>query len=123
MPDYAGYTNTQAIWAAGDSTSYPAAHTVDLPNGWYLPGIGQLDILFSEIGLLNPSLQLANGTPFPLNMAWRYWSSTQAADTNPWYAWFLSFTGRIDYMNKLYDYGDLYEETGSYLRVRSIRDF
>lgn len=121
--DYAGYTNTQAIWAAGDSISYPAAHTVDLPNGWYMPAIGQLDVLYSEIAMLNPSLQLANGTPFPLNMAWRYWSSTQAANTHPWYAWFLTFNGRIDYTNKMFDYDDMYGETGSYMRVRSIRDF
>ena len=121
--DYAGYTNTQAIWAAGDSISYPAAHTADLPNGWYLPAIGQLDILFSEIATLNPSLQLVNGTPFPMNTAWHYWSSTQAAAENPWYAWYVASNGRVDYMNKMYDYQDSYGDVNSYVRVRSIRDF
>ena len=123
LPDYEGYANTQSIWAAGDSISYPAAHTVDFPNGWYLPAIGQLDILFSEMVMLNPSLQLINGTPFPMNTALNYWSSTQSAEESPWFAWYVASNGRVDYMDKMYDYEYYYGEANSYLRVRSIRNF
>lgn len=123
MPDFDGYANTQYIWAAGDSTSYPAAHTVDFPNGWYLPGVGQLDVLFSEMVILNPSLQLINGTPFPMNTVWNYWSSTQSAEESPWFAWYVASNGRVDYMDKMYDYEYYYGETNSHLRVRSIRNF
>lgn len=128
FPDFAGYANTQAIWAAGDSATYPAAHTVDFPNGWYLPDVGQLNVLFSEMTVLNPSLQVVGGTPFPTDTAWFYWSSTESASNNPNFAWFVCSNGLVDYKDKastyynyhLNQYEDMPEGN---LRVRSIRDF
>lgn len=120
-PDYEGYANTLAIWTAGDSIRYPAAHTVDFLNGWYLPDVGQLDVLFSEIVILNSSLQQVGGTPFQMNANWHYWSSTEAE--SPGYAWYVASNGRVDYTNKAMDYENWYGDVNSYLRVRSIRDF
>ena len=128
FPDFAGYANTQALWAAGDSATYPAAHTVDFPNGWYLPDVGQLDVLFSELTVLNPSLQMAGGTSFPTDAVWFYWSSTESASYNPNFAWFVCSNGLVDYWAKtsahynyhLNPYEDMPEGN---LRVRSIRNF
>lgn len=128
FPDYAGYANTQALWVAGDSLTYPAAHTVDFPHGWYLPDVGQLDVLFSEMTVLNPSLQIVGGTPFPTDEVWFYWSSTESAANNPNFAWFVCSNGLVDYWAKsssYYNYHGLHYEdmVEGHLRVRSIRDF
>lgn len=124
-PDFAGYTNTQSIWAAGDSSAYPAAHCVDFPNGWYLPAIGQLDILYSMMPYLIPSLELIGGEPFPANSVWSYWSSTEVGDIYRGYAWLLDYKGIMNYNYKLYDNYAFYdnEYIYYYLRIRSIRDF
>ena len=82
-----------------------------------------MDVLFSEMVILNPSLQLINGTPFPMNTVLNYWSSTQSAEESPWFAWYVTSNGRVDYMDKMYDYEYYYGETNSHLRVRSIRNF
>jgi len=128
FPDFDGYANTQALWAAGDSLTYPAAHTVDFPHGWYLPDVGQLDVLFSEMTVLNPSLQIVGGTPFPTDEVWFYWSSTESAANNPNFAWFVCSNGLVDYWGKpssYYNYHGLHYEdmVEGHLRVRSIRDF
>lgn len=128
FPDFDGYANTQALWAAGDSLTYPAAHTVDFPHGWYLPDVGQLDVLFSEMTVLNPSLQIVGGTPFPTDEVWFYWSSTESAANNPNFAWFVCSNGLVDYWAKsssYYNYHGLHYEdmVEGHLRVRSIRDF
>ena len=122
-PDYAGYANTQSLWAAGDSLMYPAAHCVDFPHGWYLPDIGQLDMLYSEMPFLTPSLELVGGEPFPTNSTWYYWSSTESAHEGPGYAWHVESNGRVDYCNKTGIFFDYYEDFSGYSRVRGIRDF
>lgn len=130
-PDFVGYSNTQGIWAAGDSISYPAAHCVDFPNGWYLPSIGQLNMLYSMMPFVNSSLELVGGEPFPINSNWSYWSSTEVGGSYYAYAWLLDNKGRNTYNYKVYDnysayeyYPDSsYEIINYYSRVRSIRDF
>ncbi|MBP5662841.1 MAG: hypothetical protein J6X16_01035 [Bacteroidales bacterium] len=122
-PDYAGYANTQSLWVAGDSLMYPAAHCVDFPHGWYLPDIGQLDMLYSEMPFLTPSLELVGGEPFPTNSTWYYWSSTESAHEGPGYAWHVESNGRVDYCNKTSIYFDYYSDFSGYSRVRGIRDF
>ena len=42
ITDFDGYANTQKIKNAGDAATYPAAHLVDLNNGWYIPAAGQM---------------------------------------------------------------------------------
>lgn len=77
--DLDGYLNTANIQNAGNASTYPAAYAVDFANGWYLPAIGQLRILTSEINTINTSLQIVGGTQFPVNTGWDYWSSTEAS--------------------------------------------
>jgi hypothetical protein len=101
---------------------------VDFPHGWYLPDVGQLDVLFSEMTVLNPSLQIVGGTPFPTDEVWFYWSSTESAANNPNFAWFVCSNGLVDYWAKsssYYNYHGLHYEdmVEGHLRVRSIRDF
>ena len=107
--DMNGYANTQVLRNLGDATRYPAAWAVDFPNGWYLPAIGQLRLLYGEFNTLNGTLQMLNGTPFQMETESRYWSSTEE-DT--WYALDLRGSGGIASNVK-----------SSAIRVRSIRNF
>ncbi|MBP5662836.1 MAG: DUF1566 domain-containing protein [Bacteroidales bacterium] len=109
ITDLNGYTNTQRIRAAGNSTTYPAAWTVDFANGWYLPAIGQLGLLFAEIVTINVSLQTVGGTQFPMNSLWGYWSSTEHSQYS---AWTVSYSGLVYYYTK-----------DNVNRVRSVRAF
>ena len=107
-----GYSNTQKIRDAGNSSTYPAAWAVDFGNGWYIPAIGQLNLIFAELTTLNASLQTVGGTQFPMNYYYWYWSSTEYDQT---YAWKVSLYG-----NTHFDYKSGYN-AGNYLR--SIRNF
>ena len=75
--DLDGYSNTQAIRAAGTIQTHPATYAVDFDNGWYLPAVGQLRILISVIMFVNPSLNLVGGQPLPEDEHYNYWSSTE----------------------------------------------
>ena len=108
--DLDGYSNTQKIRNAGNATKYPAAYAVDFANGWYLPAVGQLRLLYGEIVTLNASLQIVNGTQFPMNSGWLYWSSTEYGQS---YVWYVSYLGYLTYG---YD-----KSHGN--RVRSVRAF
>lgn len=83
--DLDGYQNTASIRAAGNATQYPAAYAVDFENGWYLPAAGQLYRLYAMLGIVNNTLALVNGTPFPMNLDWQYWSSTENYNIRSWY--------------------------------------
>ncbi len=109
LTDTYGYFNTMFIRMAGNATSYPAAYAVDFDQGWYIPALGQLNLIFSEIVILNESLQLVGGTVFPMNSGFSYWSSTEYDASQ---AWFVSFQGNVSFITKSY--------TDS---VRSICDF
>lgn len=80
--DLDGYTNTQNIRNAGGASTFPAAYAVDFDNGWYIPAAGQLRLLYAEIVPVNASLQVVNGTPFPMNDGWYYLSSTEYENNN-----------------------------------------
>lgn len=110
VDDMEGYQNTQIIRNAGDATSYPAAYAMDFDNGWYLPAAGQLNIMYPTIVLLNNSLQIVNGTLFPMNAGWKYLSSTEFAAG---YIWYLDSTGHVG----------VYDKGTSFFNVRSVRDF
>ena len=111
ITDFDGYNNTQKIRDAGNATTYPAAYAVDFANGWYLPAMGQLRLLFSEIVTLNTSLQVVGGTPFLMESYWRYWSSTERNQSN---AWCIQYTGRVD---------GSYSKNSSIQKARGIRSF
>lgn len=110
ITDLNGYTNTQRIRAAGNSTTYPAAWAVDFANGWYLPAAGQLSLLFSEIVTINASLQTVGGTPFPMDSSGWYWSSTEYGQN---YAWHVTNGGGVY---------NIYSKSSNF-RVRSVRAF
>lgn len=107
--DMNGYANTQVLRGLGTATNYPAAWAVDFPNGWYLPAIGQLRLLYGNFSTINSSLQILNGTLFQMENDSRYWSSSEGS---AWYALGLRWGGEITNNGK----------TSSF-RVRSIRDF
>ena len=107
--DMDGYANTEILRGLGDANLYPAAWAVDFPNGWYLPAIGQLRLLYGELKTINSTLQILNGTPFPMNTLFRYWSSTEKDGT---YVLAVSWSGDLTPSGKF-----------SQNYVRSIRDF
>jgi len=109
IADFDGYGNTLKLRAAGDSTLLPAAWAVDLEHGWYLPAIGQLSQMYANIVLLNASLQIAGGTPFPMNEPHFRWSSSEN-DINT--AWNLVYGGSVRMDLK-----------GVPTPIRSVRDF
>ena len=81
ISDFAGYSNTEIIRNYGGS-SYPAAWYVDFQHGWYLPSAGQLNVLYGELLVINESINLIGGYPFPTgNNATTYhiWSSTESS--------------------------------------------
>lgn len=73
--DYDGYVNTDRIRAAGNETKYPAAWYC-YNEGGYLPSIGQLNILYGGVALVNSSLELVGGILFPADGKGFLWSST-----------------------------------------------
>jgi hypothetical protein len=79
--DLDGYSNTQAIRAAGTIQTHPVGYAVDFDNGWYLPAVGQLRILISVIMFVNPSLSLVDGQSIPDDEYFQYWSSTESSAT------------------------------------------
>lgn len=115
ITDRAGAEHTQAILDAGLLPECPAIQAVTTEPGWYLPAIGQLELLFSAFDIINHSLSIVGGKPLKVESGEGYWSSTQSA-TSFW-MWFLAFdasTGiNVDYAP--------YKMTQKF--VRGIRDF
>ena len=74
--DLDGYDNTGFLRAASqnDHSRYPGAWTVDYEHGWYWPALGQLNILYGSIPIINNSLKLIGGTL--IQGPWVYWSSS-----------------------------------------------
>ena len=108
--DLDGYSNTQIIRSTGDANTYPAAYLVDFENGWYLPAIGQLRILFSNYSTVNYSIMAAGGTSFQTDISTDYLSSTENSESIVW---------------RLHGGGDLTltgkSTTG--VKIRSVRSF
>ncbi len=77
-------------------------------DGWYLPAIGQLSILYSNITEINTALDEINGSRF---FGERYWSCTE---DNFGYrmAWTLEYDGGI-----------LARQKNELAKVRAIRNF
>ena len=112
ITDFDGYTNTQIIRNTGDAEMYPAAWSVDFDNGWYMPAMGQLRILCTNLLEVNASLRAIGGEPFSSESAWFAQASTEAdAD------WGLLINSRFTVTRCVKD-----AIIGSYC-VRSIRTF
>lgn len=88
--DLGGEANTQRIKASTNSTSHPAAWYPDASQGWYLPAIGQLNVLFGELVAVNASLSRVEGTQITDGTASAttangdvfLWSSTEKSSTH-----------------------------------------
>lgn len=109
ITNFDGQSATMQMRAAGDSASYPAAYTVDLEHHWYLPTIGQLNLIYSYRSILASSFVNAGGTPISGTSGHRYWSSSQSSVSQAWCLYMPS--GQISTMAK----------TGAY-RIREVCD-
>ena len=110
LADTSGYTNTAIIRNQLNNNNY-AAGVVDFANGWYLPAMGQLRMLYSKRSILDTLLVAAGGTKFANGS---YWSSSEVSSTN---AWVIEFGSH-------YNQGQCYS-TSKYLscHVRAVRTF
>ena len=103
LEDLAGNEHTQAIRSAQNGGGEYAAGLVDFDNGWYLPTVGQLFILYGMLPLIETSIINAGGIPLkegwglPVNQS-EYWSSVEGSASQ---AWCVSFyDGRIYAVDK-----------------------
>ena len=110
IADFDGYGNTQTIRNFGNAQKYPAAWAVDFDQGWYLPSIGQLNILFGEMVAVNKSLELLDVAIISYDNV-GVWSSTACSDNKNAMQLFLK-SGRVTYAQK----------SNSKL-VRQVKDF
>jgi hypothetical protein len=110
IADFDGYGNTQTIRNFGNAQKYPAAWVVDFDQGWYLPSIGQLNILFGEMVAVNKSLELLDVAIISYDNV-GVWSSTACSDNKNAMQLFLK-SGRVTYAQK----------SNSKL-VRQVKDF
>lgn len=79
ITDLDGYSNTQKIRSFNnDPLKYPAAWAVNFDQGWYLPSIGQLNILFGAYFAVNAGLEAVGGTTIYVGDLWS--SNTYATD-------------------------------------------
>lgn len=107
--DNDGYVNTQRIRSFGNAVLYPAVYILDFDNGWFLPAVGQLNILYAEIITLNASLNLVGGTEFSMGQNNYYWSSSEYDGSQ---AWYVRLDGQQSFNSKNYSYW-----------VRGVRSF
>jgi hypothetical protein len=116
--DLDGYTNTLIV--RQHNSDHPAFYAINFDNGWYVPAIGQLNYLYSNIIEVNKSLSVAGGTKF--STSWTYWSSTEC---NSIFAWFLKSSGdlAIGTYNNGGGYISYYDHKDTAFRVRGVRNF
>lgn len=107
--DMDGKGNTQRIIDAGVTiaTVINDYNTSNGTAGWYLPSLGQLYNIYTNVSQINTLLGMVNGTKIPTSAA--YWgSSVYSANA----AWLVDF-----------DSGNVrYSSVTSTLRVRLVRD-
>lgn len=120
--DLNGMANTTAIQAAGTSTTYPAAWNPNIAQGWYLPAIGQLNVLFGELVVVNLSLSRVGGTQIIDSASGTgtygnlyLWSSTEKSTTHAYALEILD--GQIGAISKTST------TSGKNSEVRAIIDF
>lgn len=70
-----GLSNTLAMKNDGNCPAYQAIGSTKFNDGWYLPSIDEIYILFNALYHVNPALQRNGGTEMPLDYI--YWTSTE----------------------------------------------
>ena len=90
LGDMAGQANTQALRALTPATDYPAANLIsaaDIAAGWYMPAIGELNLLYTHYAQVAPALQKVvdrdAGTATTMNNNF-YWSSMECSASAAW---------------------------------------
>ncbi len=108
--DTSGYSNTQKIRIFQNNNTTFAAGKVDFDNGWYLPSMGQLSILYGAKPFINNAL-IANGGTI-LSSSTCYWSSSEYNATHSW-------SLNSDYGFPNHDYTKISTNN----KVRAVRSF
>ena len=117
--DFNGKANTAAIIATPDTddkTTYANMGTYctkfNEMSGtyadWYIPAVGQLYEIYTNVTDINTALTNIGGTTF--NTTGNYWSSSENSSNSAWYVSFL--TSNVNSNSKDYDV----------YRVRFVRD-
>lgn len=88
--DFDGKKNTELLIKAGLD--------IDLPEGYYIPSLGELVVMRRNIKEVNDCLKLVGGDEFDMDSV--YWSSTEY---NRYIAWYVYFNS--GYVNSYYKYG------------------
>lgn len=126
IKDFDGYSNTQIIDdyshnSTQPTQSFPILANLGFENGWYIPAIGQLNVLFGEIPAVNASLGLSGVGGTPIGTEQRLWSSTESAYSTTQYKQAMiieldnkdgCYTGRINHVEKI-----------EYIPLRAVIDF
>lgn len=112
--DFDGYSNTESMRGMyGGSYYYPAVWCTDFDNGWYIPGAGELRLLYNNILTINSSLTAVGGTALFDNTD-NYWTSTERT---PYHMHDMNRKGNLG------NYTKTMASNPAILGVRSIRSF
>ena len=112
--DFDGYSNTETMRGMyGGSYYYPAVWCTDFDNGWYIPGAGELRLLYNNILTINSSLTAVGGTALFDNTD-NYWTSTERT---PYHMHDMNRKGNLG------NYTKTMASNPAILGVRSIRSF
>jgi len=104
--DTAGYANTQTIRSYQNNNTTYAAGVVDFVNGWYLPSLAQISMLYAQRPFIADAIIAAGGT----NLAYdAYWCSDERDAT---YGWYIRNCGAFEPVDKT-----------THCRVRAVRSF
>ena len=75
VADWNGQKNTEHLKAVGLSDN------ISLSDGWYIPSMGEMLLIFTHRKEVNAALEKAGGQPIADD--W-YWTSTECSATNAW---------------------------------------
>ena len=115
--DLDGYENTRIVRSYGGSSSYPGFYAVDFSNGWYIPTIGQLNVLYGNSIEVNKGLVLVGGARMFSNGV-TYWSSTEISAYDVYH---IESTGELGHYFNNNSYCNKNSDTKRY--IRAVRNF
>ena len=94
LADVNGYANTQKILSLNNPASihYPAFEALDFSDGWYLPAVGQLKKLYSNLDKVNAGLSAVGGTVISTEEGNEFWSSIEYSSSS---SWFMDWNGQM----------------------------
>ena len=102
VADWNGKANTEHLKEIGLNGE------ITLPDGWYIPSLGELYFVFLNRRAINKALTFVGGTEIADD--W-YWTSTEYSATSAWY------------LNLLNGYASTYTKASPTFRVRAVSAF